>query len=76
MVARSVRPPCTDHPPSGRSTHSTCNISRACLLIVGILLYVINSGIGGLKKKLAGRFLSKRCHADDMDYNPAIDSEA
>jgi hypothetical protein len=34
------------------------------------------SGFGGLKKKLAGRFLSKRHHADDSDYNPATDSEA
>jgi hypothetical protein len=34
------------------------------------------SGIGGLKKKLAGHFLSKRQRAYDTDYNPATDSEA
>jgi hypothetical protein len=33
-------------------------------------------GFVGLKKKLAGHFLSKRCRADDIDYNPATDSEA
>jgi hypothetical protein len=45
-------------------------------LIIGILYILIFSGFGGLKKKLAGRFLSKRRHADDSDYNPATDSEA
>jgi hypothetical protein len=34
------------------------------------------SGIGGLKKKLLGCFLSKRCRANDTDYNLATDSEA
>jgi hypothetical protein len=34
------------------------------------------SGLGSLKKKLAGRFGSKRRRADDVDYNPATDSEA
>jgi hypothetical protein len=37
---------------------------------------VFFSGLGGRKKKLAWRFLSKRRRADDSDYNPAIDSEA
>ena len=39
-------------------------------------LYSIFSGFGGLKKKLAGQFLSRRLRADDSDYNPATDSEA
>jgi hypothetical protein len=39
-------------------------------------LYSIFSGFGGLKKKLAGRFLSKRRRADDSEYNPTIDYEA
>jgi hypothetical protein len=34
------------------------------------------SGLGGLKKKLASRFKSKRHRTDDADYNPATDSEA
>jgi hypothetical protein len=34
------------------------------------------SRLGGIKKKLAGLFLSKRRRADDSDYNPATDSEA
>jgi hypothetical protein len=38
--------------------------------------HICCSGLGGLKKKLAGRFKSKRCRADDADYNPATDSEA
>ena len=33
-------------------------------------------GFGGLKKKLAVRFLSKHRHEDDTDYNPVTDSEA
>jgi hypothetical protein len=33
-------------------------------------------GFGGLKKKLAGHFLSKRHCADDSDYNPVTDWEA
>jgi hypothetical protein len=33
-------------------------------------------GIGGLKKKLEGSFLSKHRRADDTDYNPATDNEA
>jgi hypothetical protein len=38
--------------------------------------HIYCSGLGGLKKKLAGRFKSKRPRADDADYNPATDSEA
>jgi hypothetical protein len=33
-------------------------------------------GLGGLRKKLAGRFKSKRPRADDADYTPTTDSEA
>jgi hypothetical protein len=39
-------------------------------------LYYVFSGFGGLKKKLAGWFISKRRRADDSNYNPATDSEA
>ena len=39
--------------------------------------HICCSGLGGLKKKkLVGRFKSKRRRADDADYNPATDSEA
>jgi hypothetical protein len=38
--------------------------------------HIYCSGLGGLKKKLAGRFRSKRHRIDDADYNPATDSEA
>jgi hypothetical protein len=34
------------------------------------------SGFGGLRKKLAGRFKSKRPRGDDADYTPTTDSEA
>jgi hypothetical protein len=34
------------------------------------------SGFGGLRKKLAGRFKSKRPRGDDDDYTPTTDSEA
>jgi hypothetical protein len=45
-------------------------------LVIGIIYIVFFSGLGGIKKKLARRFLSKRRRADDSDYNPATDSEA
>jgi hypothetical protein len=45
-------------------------------LIIGILYIMFFSVFGGLKKKLAGRFLSKRRRVDDSGYNPATDSEA
>jgi hypothetical protein len=38
--------------------------------------HIYCSGLGGLKKKLAGHFKSKRHRADDVDYNLATDSEA
>jgi hypothetical protein len=38
--------------------------------------HIYRSGLGGLQKKLAGRFKSKRPRADDADYNPTTDSEA
>jgi hypothetical protein len=34
------------------------------------------SGLGGLRKKLAGRFKSKRPRGDDADYTLTTDSEA
>ena len=40
------------------------------------ILHIYCSGLGGLKKKLAGHFKSKHHRADDADYNPATDSEA
>jgi hypothetical protein len=42
---------------------------------LGFFLFYF-SGFYGLKKKLAGRFLSKHRRADDSDYNLATDSEA
>jgi hypothetical protein len=38
--------------------------------------HIYCSGLGGLKKKLAGHLKSKRHRADDADYNPATGSEA
>jgi hypothetical protein len=38
--------------------------------------HIYCSGLGGLKKKLAGRFQSKRRRVDAADYNPATDSKA
>jgi hypothetical protein len=38
--------------------------------------HIYCNGLGGLKKKLAGRFKSKSHRADDADYNPATDSKA
>jgi hypothetical protein len=38
--------------------------------------HIYCSGLGGLRKKLAGRFKSKRPRADDADYTPTTDSEA
>jgi hypothetical protein len=37
--------------------------------------HIYCSGLGGLRKKLAGRFKSKRPRADDADYTPTTDSE-
>jgi hypothetical protein len=42
---------------------------------LGFFLFYFN-GFGGLKKKLAGWFFSKRRRADDSDYNPATNFEA
>jgi hypothetical protein len=41
-----------------------------------VISHIYCSGLGGLRKKLADRFKSKRPHADNADYNPTIDSEA
>jgi hypothetical protein len=45
------------------------------LFISGCLSHYC-SGLGGLRKKLAGRFKSKRPRGDDADYTPTTDSEA
>jgi hypothetical protein len=45
------------------------------LFIYGCLSHYC-SGFGGLRKKLAGRFKSKRPRGDDADYTPTTDSEA
>ena len=41
-----------------------------------VISHIHSSGLGGLRKKLVGRFKSKRPRADDADYNPTTDSEA
>jgi hypothetical protein len=38
--------------------------------------HIYCSGLGGLWKKLVGRFKSKHPRADDADYNPTTDLEA
>jgi hypothetical protein len=38
--------------------------------------HIYCSGLGGLRKKIAGRFKSKHPRADDADYIPTSDSEA
>jgi hypothetical protein len=38
--------------------------------------HIYCSGLGGLHKKLAGRFKSKRPRANDADYTPTTDSKA
>ena len=38
--------------------------------------HIYCNGLGGLRKKLAGRFKSKRPRADDADYTPTTDSKA
>jgi hypothetical protein len=41
-----------------------------------VISHIYCSGLGGLRKKVVGRFKSKRPRADDADYNPTTDSEA
>jgi hypothetical protein len=38
--------------------------------------HIYCNGLGGLRKKLADRFKSKRPRADDADYTPTTDSKA
>jgi hypothetical protein len=38
--------------------------------------HIYCSGLGGLHKKLVGRFKSKRPRADDADYTQTTNSEA
>jgi hypothetical protein len=66
-----------DRPPPDMLPHySCCHYFFLLLSWYWDCLYCVFSGLGGLKKKLAGQFLSKRRRADSSDYNPAIDSEA
>jgi hypothetical protein len=52
------------------------------IVVIGInylsmdVCHIYCSGLGGLRKKLAGRFKSKRPRGDDADYTPTTDSEA
>jgi hypothetical protein len=83
-VARTVRPWARRlSVPLARTIHPLTEppIDRAYTFQVIILLFLeffifYFNGFGGLKKKLAGRFLSKRRRADDSDYIPTTDSEA
>jgi hypothetical protein len=52
------------------------------IVVIGInyssldVCHIYCSGLGGLRKKLAGRFKSKRPRANDADYTPTTDSKA
>jgi hypothetical protein len=46
-------------------------IFQVIILLLEFFIFCF-SGFGGMKKKLAGRFVSKRRRADDSDYNPAM----
>jgi hypothetical protein len=75
-LARTVRSPRADSPDPDRKLHL---LSLCCGVINNspmVISHIYCSGLGGLQKKLVGRFKSKRPHADDADYNPTIDSEA
>jgi hypothetical protein len=76
-LARIVRSPSADF----RTLAEQCSsIPFYCgdlyqLFIYGCLSHYC-SGFGGLRKKLAGRFKSKRPRGNDDDYTPTTDSEA
>jgi hypothetical protein len=75
-LARTVWPPSADCPAPDRKFHL---LSLCCGVMNNspmVLSHIYCSGLGGLRKKLAGRFKSKRPRADDADYNPTTDSEA
>ena len=65
-----------DSPAPDRKLHL---LSLCCGVINNspmVISHIYCSGLGGLRKKIAGRFKSKRAHGDDADYNPTTDSEA
>jgi hypothetical protein len=65
-----------DSPAPDRKLHF---LSRCCGVIKNshiVISHIYCSGLGGLWKKLAGRFKSKCPRADDADYDPTTDSEA
>jgi hypothetical protein len=72
---------------SGPLARTVRTLTEQCSSILFIVVIGINyssmdvchiycSGLGGLRKKLAGRFKSKRPRGDDADYTPTTDSEA
>ena len=76
-LARTVRPPSADRPDPGRAMQFYsfyCGVWYQ-LFIYGCLSHYC-SGLGGLRKKLVGRFKSKHPRGDDADYTPTTDSEA
>jgi hypothetical protein len=76
IVAWTVWPSSADCPPSGRTTNSSYTFFQLLSSDCWNSFIYYYGGFGGLKKKLAGHFLSKCRRADDTDYNPATDSEA
>ena len=72
---------------SGPLARTVRTLTEQCSSILFIVVIGINyssmdvchiycSGMGGLRKKLACRFKSKRPRGDDADYTPTTDSEA
>jgi hypothetical protein len=83
-LARTVRTPSGGQ--SGPLARTVRTLTKSCTFLLYdcgvinnspmVISHIYCSGLGGLRKKLAGRFKSKRPHADDADYNPTTDSEA
>ena len=90
--SRTVRPVDADRPglwrgqsgPLARTVRTLAEHYHSILFISGdwYQLFIYGrlspccSGFGGLRKKLAGRFKSKRPRGNDDDYTPTTDSEA
>jgi hypothetical protein len=76
MLAQTVRPSSVDGLAPDRELH----LLSLCYGVINnspmVISHIYCSGLGGLRKKIAGRFKSKRAHGDDADYNPTTDSEA
>jgi hypothetical protein len=75
-LAQTVRPPSTDSLAPDRKfpfLSLCCGIINYSPVAIS---HIYCSGLSGIRKKLVGRFKSKRPRADDVDYNPTIDSEA